>query len=288
MTFTRRHRGRPARTEEEVSDAAWSGAVVLAHQWLAQDMFARMFPSVCQDNPAQIVGTDESLLALAVADRVAPLSWPLDRRESPGSDVVMDFLEFAFRHAAEPRALSHHGFFGHPHLAFDVRKGRLTVKREVNDLFDRHGIAFEMNGRGAIERIGSAVLRDHLNTSEFETGDDLLNELLATAVSEFRSRRPGSRERAVKELWDAWERLKSAASPKNKSESVRVIIERATASPAVQGVLADDAQALTRIGNAFRIRHSEVGTHELPDDVDAEYLFHRLLNLIIRLARSRS
>ena len=48
-----------------------------------------------------------------------------------------------------------------------------------------------------------------------------------------------------------------------------------------------EATELTRIGNTFRIRHSETSQTPLENDTHVDYLFHRLFGLIHLLLKFR-
>jgi hypothetical protein len=283
MTFSSRESGPVPRDISLVDESAWSGVVVILHQAFAANLFAHSFPRSCPDQPGTIVGTDEKMLALAVADRLKPMRWPIDADSAPSTPRVMDVLEFAFRVAAEPRIALYHGFFGHPHLAFDVRAGQAGVRRDANELFGRHGLAFEMGSRGLVKRLGPPVISELL-FRPIVTGDEELDRLLARAVQEIQSPQSAGSTAGIEALWDAWERLKSVPRPGDKRASVAELISNAASDEATRLELQADARTLTSIGNSFRIRHHEVGKHAIRSARDADYLFVRMLNLILRLA----
>ena len=49
-----------------------------------------------------------------------------------------------------------------------------------------------------------------------------------------------------------------------------------------------EARELTRIGNDFQIRHSEINKIVINNDPDVDYLFHRLFSLIFLLMRNHN
>jgi hypothetical protein len=120
------------------------------------------------------------------------------------------------------------------------------------------------------------------------TGDHVLDELIAQACTAFRDSAPTAARVAVEKLWDAWERMKTIRIPSDKRASISAILDTAAGNPAMRQVLEDEATVLTTLGNAFRIRHSEVGKHEIATAENAEYLFHRLYALIHLLLHSES
>jgi hypothetical protein len=62
---------------------------------------------------------------------------------------------------------------------------------------------------------------------------------------------------------------------------------KAADEPALRNILEEEAKVLTRIGNTFRIRHSETTQVEIRGEDQVDYLFHRVLALILLLLRAR-
>ncbi len=59
------------------------------------------------------------------------------------------------------------------------------------------------------------------------------------------------------------------------------LLDRAAAGqPEVRTLLESEAKEVTRIGNDFQIRHTEVGKAAIVRDDDLDYLFHRGFALI--------
>lgn len=99
--------------------------------------------------------------------------------------------------------------------------------------------------------------------------------------------RPQDRLDALKDLWDAFERLKTLECCGEKKASLRQLMDRAApASPFRERLEAESAE-LTKIGNAFHIRHFEHDTAPLPEPATTtvDYLFTRMLALIAYLLR---
>ena len=145
----------------------------------------------------------------------------------------------------------------------------------VNRVFERDKITYELNNDGQIVRIGAPVLSDMIQSAAFATGDAELDGLLETARDKFISRDPAVRREGLEKLWDAWERLKTVESGRDKKESVTALLDRVADGP-MRERLECEARELTDIGNDFMIRHSEVDRHPLDDDRHVDYLFHRM------------
>jgi hypothetical protein len=131
----------------------------------------------------------------------------------------------------------------------------------------------------------SPVLRTVI-AGAFKTGDATLDELLGVAQSKFLSGNADLRKEALEKIWDAWERLKTLEIGKDKKDSARVLLDKATGDPAFRQTLDDEARALSAIGNSYMIRHTEVGKTSLSSPEQVEYLFHRMFSLMRLIMRA--
>jgi hypothetical protein len=201
-------------------------------------------------------------------------------QEQPTTFEVLDLIEFGFEKIAQPQQRSFHPFFGHYHLVFAQDEGRTAFREDINRVFDRNGLAFELKQTGQVDRIAPEGLREALSDAVFRTGDGALDQLLERARTRFLSRDPTVRKESLEVLWDAWERLKSLEPGRDKRESAANLLDKAAAQPEFRQVLEADAQQLTSIGNNFMIRHSELNKVPIIDDEHVDFLFHRLFALI--------
>ena len=102
------------------------------------------------------------------------------------------------------------------------------------------------------------------------------DQLLETAVTKYKLYDPKERKDGVEKLWDAWERLKSLEDSHvdKKKESIRLLLEKAAAADTNYFQrLNTEAQALTKIGNDYQIRHSEKRTQAVDDPYQIDYFF---------------
>ena len=152
----------------------------------------------------------------------------------------------------------------------------------VNQVLERDKIAYELNERGEIERLGTLIMSDLVRDAIFKTGDDELNELFEVARDKFISRHPAVRREGLEKLWDAWERLKTLEVPGDKKASTSALLDRVADGP-MRERLETEAKELTAIGNKFRIRHSETDSIPIEDDRHVDYLFHRMFSLVYLL-----
>jgi len=169
---------------------------------------------------------------------------------------------------------------------YDQDAGRAQFAAEVNRLFERNGIAYQLH-EGQVERLVPTVLQEVLVQAVFNTGDTTLDELLQAAREKFLNRDLAVRREALEKLWDAWERLKSLDDPNDKCRSIEMLLDRASAEPNLRSRVDAEARQLTEIGNNFMIRHTEVTKTPITESIHVDYLFHRLFSLIRMLLQAR-
>jgi hypothetical protein len=281
--FTDRNFGARPRTLTEIEDAVRRGVVGLLHGRALDGSFGLYYPEQCVDGRGPIGTNPQALRDALAAYRLfnfVDLGFAV-----PSTSELLDLVEFAYDRIAEPRRGTYHGFFDHYHLGFAQHEGRAAFRQEVNRIFERNGIAFELRDTGQVERIAPEALREPLAQALFRTGDETLDGLLERARSRFLSRDGTTRRESLETLWDAWERLKSLEGGRDKRESTERILNKGSAEPNFRTVLETEAQELTDIGNRFMIRHAEVGNIPIADDEHVDFLFHRMFAAIRLLLR---
>jgi hypothetical protein len=274
--YSDRTETRRARTEETISKKVWDAIAVEVHSRVENGAFGQAFPLTCDDAPIP-VGCNASAF-WKVVDAHLP-DWHQHEDQAPPTPAILDFIEFCYERVAEPIQIGYHSFLRHNHLRFDRDEGRQSFHRDINRILARNGLAYELKTSGEVERIPPPILREAVRTV-FSTGDAELDALLNQAVAKYLSRDLGERKESLEKLWDAWERLKSIEEPTNKRASVEKLLRKAVPSQELREVVNTDAEALTSIGNAFMIRHSEVGRVTINRSEDIDYLFHRLFALV--------
>lgn len=119
------------------------------------------------------------------------------------------------------------------------------------------------------------------------SGDAKLDALLVEAVERFKDPAPQSQAGGIERLWDAFERVKTLEAA-DKREGTAKLLARVAPEPTFRAALDAEMIALTAIGNAFHIRHSETKQIELRSPADRDYLFHRMFALMVLLLSTRS
>lgn len=268
-----------ARTLSDVTPAAWGGIVAEVDARIRSGGFGLDFPEDCPDGRGTY-GTSTYLLELALKAEVPQCPWPLQPQHVPALPVLMDMIEFMFEHVANPTQGDYHPFFGHFHLGFDRESGRDAFRARINRIFVRNGLAFELRADGAVRRTLPAEAGEVLAVAEVQTGDAELDRLLQIATARFLDPDIDVRRDALESLWDSWERLKTLLPGKDKRESAEAMLAKVSCGVEFRKMLEKETTDLTRIGNTFRIRHSETHQELAEHASQVDYLFLRMAGMI--------
>jgi hypothetical protein len=283
--FTERHGQVKPRVSETLDETTRNALVTLLAARIDEEWFGLSFPNKCGDGYAY-AGTD--FTALRETMKGYGLLWPgeIDKQNPPEDGHIFDLLEFSYELIAEAKDPWYHSYMSHSHYKYDQDAGREKFTHDVNRLFERNGMAFELT-HGEVTRIAPAMLHESLASTLFKTGDTVLDELLEVSRNKFLHRALDVRRESLEKLWDAWERLKTIEAGKDKKESAKVLLDKAAAEPKFRSRLEQEARELTEIGNTFMIRHTETDKVPVADSAQVDYLFHRMFSMI-RLLLKRS
>ena len=285
--FSERELGLPHRNKEEIGQMFWGGLMALVQVRINDGSLAERFPLNCFDTPIPI-GSDEASIKLAFQAEFPLIEWPLNSSNLPDTLLVLDMVEFFYKYISKPTRKEYHPFGKHNHLlSFDQDAGKQQYLEDVNRLFRRNSLAFELQGDGKVVRLEPVVLRETLDSAVFQSEDQELNRLLKLAREKFRDPNVNIRREAVEKLWDAWERLKTLEPGPGKKKQIEALLTKAI--PQSQSEFRErvnqEAIALTKIGNDFAIRHTEKNKIIISESEFLDYLFHRLFALIQMLLR---
>ena len=289
--FSEREEGERPRDREEIREGAWGGIRALIRARIEDGSFGASYPVTCEDGRGP-TGCDERAFREALRAEI-PTLWKdsqLDPFEKlPRTLDILDMIEFCWRCVGEPVRDKYHSFFDHYHLHFDIKSGRCKFRNDINRIFRRNSIAYELTEAGHIERLVASVLREEIASSQFRSGDTELDLMLETARRKFLHPNKTMRREALEALWDAWERLKTLGSGPNKRTQAASLLDEAAGSPSskFRGALEREAKELTWIGNNFQIRHSETSQEKITENKHIDYLFHRLFGLIQMILRTK-
>ncbi len=321
LYFSEREKGEAPREKEEISENAWRGIRTLIITGIKDGSFGARYPKTCRDGTA-VIGTDAQAFSNAIQAEIPGLPeypWKNQKPDDLSTLNILDMIKFCWKSIGKPVQKEYHDlthqyklsrlsrqesmsnvgiipppkryedFGAHHHLEFNVRDGRQEFRGEIETIFRRNGIAYELTDEGRIKQLVPPVFFEALVGAHFNTGDHDLNHLLRTAQEKFINPDPDTRQEALEPLWDAWERLKTLDGHGDKKTRVKTMLD-ATAgskSPRFRQALEDDSRALTDIGNKLRIRHSETNQEQLAKSEHGDYLFYRLYSLIHLIIRLR-
>jgi hypothetical protein len=286
--FSDRERGPSPRINEEIPSRAWAAIVITIQNLIRVEAFATAFVYDCPDGRG-IAGTDLRALFLMIQADIPELNWPSDTRslseyilstEPPSTLAILDLIEFCHQNVAKPIQEDFHTFFAHYHLAFDREEGQRDFRQNIERIFARNGLAYELQENGQIIRLAPPILQESLSASIFKTGDAHLDSLLEAARTKYLNPNPSTRQESLEKLWDAWERLKTIADPSDKRRSITILLDRAATESNFRERLESEARELTNIGNSFMIRHTETDKIPISSNDQVDYFFHRLFALI--------
>lgn len=286
--FSERELGLLPRNIEKVDKVFWDGLVAIVQSRINDGSLAERFPLNCDETPIPI-SSDESAIKSAFLSEFSTMQWPLHWNEMPDTLSVLDAVEFFYRYVSKPIRKDYHSFFRHHHIiSFDQDAGRQEYFNDVNRLFRRNCLAYELLKDGRVVRFEPVVLHEMLSSAIFRTEDPELNRLLELAREKFHNPDINVRREAVEKLWDAWERLKTIEIGTDKKKQVEALLTRAIPQSEFRERVNQEAIALTNIGNDFAIRHTETNKIIISESEFLDYLFHRLFALIQMLLRRTS
>jgi hypothetical protein len=284
--FTERYGMTRPRVQEELDTNAATGLLAVVQAKVDENWFGMAFPAECEDgglNSGCNIGKLKG--ALAAYNLIWPADWPNREGQVPADPHIFDLIEFSYEHVALPEPYGFHSYWRHDHFNYDQEKGRAQFAEEINRVFERQGLAFELV-HGEVTRIAPTGLQEALAETVFKSGDDDLDRLLETAREKFLNKSLDVRKEGLEKVWDAWERLKTVEPGKDKKAQATALLDKASAEPNFRAVLEEEAAALTKIGNNFMIRHTETTKTPINESAHVDYLFHRMFAIIRLLLKS--
>ena len=265
---------------DAIDERVWRGLRSLIQGGIEDGSFGYRFPEECPDRGAAS-GCDWQAFGQVLQAEVPDIDWPVPDRELPPTDVILDVLVFCASAVGEPIKGTYHSFFKHHHLRWDRAAGLARFRSDVNRIFARNSVAYELTAEGRARRLLPEPLEKALRSAVFKTGDDETDRLLEAARHRIASPKEDDRRDALEKLWDAFERLKTLEPGSDKRAQADALLDRAAApGTRFRKMLGEEARALTGIGNTFRIRHSEVNQERLGSPEQVDYVFGRMFAFV--------
>lgn len=262
---------------ETLPDGAKAGLINLVLNKIEANWFAASFPDNCYDGHG-IAGTNRAFLIADVQAVVPGLEWPPRRMSAIEDETVFDFIEYASDHVQLPSNRQWHKGLGHYELAFNRADGQQQFRDQVNQILRRNGTVFELTSENRLVRRGNPEALKALDSLRPDTGDAFLDELVERGRSGYLSHRKEDRRSARDALWDAFERVKTTESGKDKKSMIEKLLSNID-SDEFRSEVDKDMKALSNIGNNFMIRHHETNKIPVPPEAD-DYLVGRISLLL--------
>lgn len=279
--FSDRENGPVNRNSEIINDRLWAGLRSLIEIRIQDGSLGLRFPKACSDQGGQPYGTDDERFAATLNAEVPNAVWPMSPCDLPTVPTALDILEFCAQSIGIPRRGRYHDYYGHTHIAdWDREAGLEAFVADVNRLFARNGVAFELTPDGVAQRLLPKHIAAPILSAVFKTGDEESDRLLETARRCFLAPKTTDRRDGLEKLWDAFERIKTLEDPDKKIGAQLLLDKAARSGSLFRQSLDQEAQALTYLGNAHRIRHSEVTQEPLETNFQLDFLFNRLFAFI--------
>jgi hypothetical protein len=278
--FSDREYGASPQTIDVIDERLWAGLYSLIQTGIGNGSFGLRFPEQCPDGNGPC-GCDVQAFRQVLVAEVPGIEWPLSPNVVPDTPVILDLLEFCASAVGEPIQDAYHSYYRHHHLSWDRNAGLSRFLADVNLLFRRNAVAYELTATGEARRLLPQAIANTIGWALFHTGDTETDRLLEAARQRILSPKPDDRRDALEKLWDAFERLKTLEPGTDKRVQADALLDRVAAhGSSFRQALGREAAELTKIGNSFRIRHSETTQEALTSLDQVDYLFTRMFAFV--------
>ena len=206
-----------------------------------------------------------------------------DSQDKYNQYALLDLIEFFAENVHDVVVGSFHSYWGHHHLTCqNSRNVCAQFRDEINSIFQKTGLLYSLNTDLQVERIvENSPLTPEVEVTIATVKEPGTLELLKEAILLHKSPYPTDIRDATEKIWDAFERLKTYYTTLNKRDSAAKIVNDMSGGQDDYITLFDtEFNALTKIGNNFRIRHHETDKIEITDIRYYDYFFNRCLSLI--------
>jgi len=302
--FSDRELGKKEQKLEEISVEVYDGIVGIYEKF--KIYLGRNFPEYCYDSNSVICGIEENNFVKRVKSLIQGFvegdrinyhanfnEW--DKVVSEKEQYqLFDFIEFIYNNIQDYKNIGYHEFLKHNHLEyFPSKKKQNEFQREINQIFQRNGLAYKLNNKGQIERILPKGLENEIEMYKelIPNKDKELFELINLGLEKIKNPKLEENQIALEKLWDAFERIKTYygekdGRKKDKKKSINELIENISeGNKLFKDFINTEYDVLAKAGNEiFQIRHYEknnIGTMvKLSSKKHIDYLFYRMLSLL--------
>lgn len=270
--FSDRELGEQPRKTSEISPTVWQGIA-----WQIQKRNNKGLLGDVKQFEAEIYAEIPALLEIPREYSGSwNHTWDITAFDQPPLHVIMDVIEFCWKALGDRAPYRKRG-----------QEAQLEFEEDVNRIFRRNLLAFNLAKQGIVERTLTEVVGSAIRYTAFQTGDVELDEILEAACQKFLAPEENGHRDALEKLWDAWERLKTIEDS-DKQKGTKIMLDKSAnrSQLTFRALLEAEAKALTDAGNQLRIRHSETKQERLEESEQVDYLFQRMFSLIHLILRA--
>lgn len=257
------------------------------------------YPAYCDDKPQAVSGVNEQSIEVMVNKLIPKLyfghpsesSFEVVSGESSFDSLsILDYIEFIANGMKTKKLVEYHGFFGHYHLSFDDSDTDFQkFRKEINECFEICGLLYQLTEERIVERLveDEIVIENSIEVIE-ATPEKELRKLLEESIALHKSRRMEDHHLATEKIWDAFERMRSYYMDEKtdkKASANKIISQMTDGNKTYFDLFSGEFLELGKFGNDYRIRHSEIGKIDIPNDDYYDYFFSRCFAMIVLVLR---
>lgn len=265
-------------TSNSLEKTFWTAYVTQLKELIKQDYFAEKFGA--EGQYGCICTADDELINNFLKLKIGENIWPLDERNIINVEVFEKLTEALFEAVSMPLARMPCSIGGCPGMPTDYSKqpGEHEYTAKINQLFSN----FEMNYKlvdGKLKHEVDSILSEITNQIPFRINDDYLLKLINDSLQKFRKNDFSSKIEGLKDIVDAFERVKSYKG-KDIKKGTKEIISDVSKLEHVQAFLNTHLKNLSDIGNNTNIRHHKKQVELIEDEDLVEFLYYAHYNVL--------
>ncbi len=268
-----------------------------------KDNIAERFPEYCDSYSHVICGVNEEAFQRFLTEAIPGLilgqpttstfddnPWE-DNNETKGEHdnyyLILDYIELIAQEMQTVKREVYNKDWSLYQLSFscDDNKDFKKFEKEINELFEICGLQYQLTEERIVERIvDDGFLIEESKPIIEAMPEKELKKLVEEAIALHKSRKQEDHHLATEKIWDAFERLRSyyIKEEKDKKASANRIIDEISQGDSVyKDLFTKEFLELGAIGNNYRIRHSEIGKTDIPNDDYFDYFFSRCFAMIV-------
>ncbi|TCK61549.1 hypothetical protein [Seleniivibrio woodruffii] len=287
--FSDQEKGKKELITENISNNLYNTLLELHESYKNNLSFS--FSMLCSDGDGVVCGFDENKFIRRIQSIIPDLSFSLiktnafNKPESVDEKLnyaIIDFLQFIYDNIKDYEVINYHYYMKHHHIKEIVTEdAKNKFREEVNQLFERNGVVFYLDQNGSIKRKLQTGMQNLINKIDISKTETELKKHLLEACSQIISPKTDDRKYALRDLWDAFERIKTIINPSDKKDSANQLVDRIVKIDNLNKyIIENEFKQLTEIGNQYHIRHAELTQIDVNDIHTIDYLFFRMMALI--------